>query len=175
MENEETKAQFKSKADSLKKEHLDAHPDYQYQPRKSSEKKRRMTRRRDDHISSTGVATNSNRDVLALEVVNSETELAQIEATVFDDSMPEFDGTNFDFSAPDFETTAAGNPIFELGDEVYDDDTFAAMLEDFNSMVGDNPNDLPNSILYSEPTEGSQDDYNLFDTFLHFDKLLNDV
>jgi len=45
-EDEGTKAAWKSKADVAKEKHLVDHPGYQYQPRKPSEKKRRMTKRK---------------------------------------------------------------------------------------------------------------------------------
>ncbi|KKZ64523.1 hypothetical protein EMCG_01402 [[Emmonsia] crescens] len=47
----ETKAHFKSLADEIKVQHAKDHPDYQYAPRKPSEKKRRSTSRRDTHHS----------------------------------------------------------------------------------------------------------------------------
>ncbi|KAL8863467.1 MAG: hypothetical protein Q9178_000148 [Gyalolechia marmorata] len=47
----EVKAQFKSMAEEIKKKHLSAHPNYQYQPRKPAEKKRRMTRRKAEKLS----------------------------------------------------------------------------------------------------------------------------
>ncbi|KAL9023543.1 MAG: hypothetical protein Q9196_007138, partial [Gyalolechia fulgens] len=37
-------------AEDIKKKHLSAHPDYQYQPRKPAEKKRRMTRRKAEEL-----------------------------------------------------------------------------------------------------------------------------
>ncbi|TID16816.1 putative mating type 1-2-1 protein [Venturia nashicola] len=43
-EREEVKAAWKAKADEAKQQHLQQHPDYSYQPRKPSEKKRRMTK-----------------------------------------------------------------------------------------------------------------------------------
>ncbi|KAL8661364.1 MAG: hypothetical protein Q9202_005666 [Teloschistes flavicans] len=45
-ESAEVKAKFKLMAEDIKKKHLHANPDYQYQPRKPTEKKRRMTRGR---------------------------------------------------------------------------------------------------------------------------------
>lgn len=45
-ETEETKKTFKEMANAIKQKHQQSHPDYQYQPRKPSEKKRRMTRRK---------------------------------------------------------------------------------------------------------------------------------
>ncbi|EAS35052.3 HMG domain-containing protein [Coccidioides immitis RS] len=47
LENAETKAHFKALADKIKRKHAEDHPDYQYAPRKPSEKKRRSVSRRD--------------------------------------------------------------------------------------------------------------------------------
>ncbi|KKK24882.1 hypothetical protein ARAM_000112 [Aspergillus rambellii] len=45
-ESEEVKVHFKDLAEEFKKKHAEDHPDYQYTPRKPSEKKRRATSRR---------------------------------------------------------------------------------------------------------------------------------
>ncbi|CAD0086787.1 unnamed protein product [Aureobasidium vineae] len=45
-ESEPIKKQWKDKAENVKRQHLRDHPDYQYQPRKPHEKKRRMTKRK---------------------------------------------------------------------------------------------------------------------------------
>lgn len=45
-ESDSVKTEWKSKAESVKRQHLEDHPDYQYQPRKPFEKKRRMTKRK---------------------------------------------------------------------------------------------------------------------------------
>jgi hypothetical protein len=45
-EPDEVKAHYKKLADDIKDKHMQDHPDYQYAPRKPSEKKRRMTARR---------------------------------------------------------------------------------------------------------------------------------
>ena len=45
-ESEEVKNRFKDLANSIKEEHQKNHPNYQYQPRKPSQKKRRSTRRK---------------------------------------------------------------------------------------------------------------------------------
>ncbi|KAK2757350.1 hypothetical protein FQN54_004864 [Arachnomyces sp. PD_36] len=47
-ETDEVKAHFKDLADKIKRQHAEDHPDYQYAPRKPSEKKRRATIRRND-------------------------------------------------------------------------------------------------------------------------------
>ncbi|PYH89060.1 mating-type HMG-box protein MAT1-2 [Aspergillus ellipticus CBS 707.79] len=44
-ESEDVRVEFKGLADDLKKKHAEAHPDYQYTPRKPSEKKRRASSR----------------------------------------------------------------------------------------------------------------------------------
>lgn len=45
-EPDEVKARYRKLADEIKAKHMQDHPDYQYAPRKPSEKKRRMTARR---------------------------------------------------------------------------------------------------------------------------------
>lgn len=45
-ESETVKKQWKDKAESVKRQHIRDHPDYQYQPRKPHEKKRRMIKRK---------------------------------------------------------------------------------------------------------------------------------
>ncbi|KAL8733627.1 MAG: hypothetical protein Q9166_002037 [cf. Caloplaca sp. 2 TL-2023] len=56
-ETADVKAQFKSMAEDIKKKHLNAHPTYQYQPRKPNEKKRRMTRRKAEKLSAQGISS----------------------------------------------------------------------------------------------------------------------
>ncbi|KZF20493.1 hypothetical protein L228DRAFT_285192 [Xylona heveae TC161] len=53
-EKPEIKAEFFALADILKCKHHETHPNYQYQPRKASEKKRRMTRRKAAALKNTG-------------------------------------------------------------------------------------------------------------------------
>lgn len=45
-ESDEVKAYWKAEADAIKEQHAKDNPDYQYAPRKPSEKKRRMTSRK---------------------------------------------------------------------------------------------------------------------------------
>ncbi|KAL8681504.1 MAG: hypothetical protein Q9224_004636 [Gallowayella concinna] len=56
-ETADIKGQFKSMAEEIKKEHLNAHPTYQYQPRKPAEKKRRMTRSKAEKLSAQAVSS----------------------------------------------------------------------------------------------------------------------
>ena len=43
-ETEAVRAEYKRKAEDAKRQHAIDHPGYQYQPRKPSEKKKRMTK-----------------------------------------------------------------------------------------------------------------------------------
>jgi len=45
-EPDSVKTEWKNKSENVKRQHLKDHPDYQYQPRRPSEKKRRMTKRK---------------------------------------------------------------------------------------------------------------------------------
>ena len=45
-ESEKVRADFKAQAEKLRKEHLVKHPNYTYKPRKPSEKKKRMTKKK---------------------------------------------------------------------------------------------------------------------------------
>ena len=45
-ETDATKNQYRAEAESLKRQHAKDHPDYTYQPRKSGQKKRRMTHKK---------------------------------------------------------------------------------------------------------------------------------
>ncbi|KAL8675265.1 MAG: hypothetical protein Q9168_000386 [Polycauliona sp. 1 TL-2023] len=54
----DVKAEYKALAEKIKKEHLNAHPNYQYQPRKPAEKKRRMTRRKADKLNAQADSSN---------------------------------------------------------------------------------------------------------------------
>lgn len=42
-ESDATKDKYRAEADAIRKQHAKDHPDYSYQPRKSGDKKRRMT------------------------------------------------------------------------------------------------------------------------------------
>lgn len=74
-EPEEVKAHYKAQADQLKKKHAEDYPNYQYTPRKPSEKKRRAPSRQYKHVkanglvespaSATSVASNASTPVMS--------------------------------------------------------------------------------------------------------------
>lgn len=51
-EPQAVKDEWKRKSEDVKAQHAKSHPDYQYQPRKHSEKKRRMTKRKAEALAS---------------------------------------------------------------------------------------------------------------------------
>ncbi|KAL8737542.1 MAG: hypothetical protein Q9181_001594 [Wetmoreana brouardii] len=161
-ETAETKAQFKLMAEDIKKKHLHAHPDYQYQPRKPTEKKRRMTRRKAEKANAQITSTTANGQVTSsIEPKTSTTVI------------------------PRFEETITGNAIFTLGDD-YDDDeddaVLAAMIEKHNGDLltftngGLTPTPAmafhePTSVIFHENTQEVQNDINFYGNLLDFDNM----
>ncbi|KAI9799445.1 MAG: hypothetical protein M1825_004545 [Sarcosagium campestre] len=63
-ETPETQARFKTLAENVKQEHQRAHPEYQYAPRKASEKKRRASRKRKSASSSQSNASPESSEAM---------------------------------------------------------------------------------------------------------------
>ena len=89
-ETAETKAHFKALADEIKRKHAEQHPNYQYAPRKPSEKKRLSTARR-------GVASTAAKPTMP---------------TPNDSSVRLSIGNN-EYSQPPIETEACSLPVSE--------------------------------------------------------------
>ena len=104
-------------AEALKKQHFREHPDYQYQPRKAVDKKRRMTRRKIQAL--TTVSASSS-------VVPSSTASALVEPEAEKKISP---------TLPEFPKTENGNVVLNIGDEDLEDETFAQMLQNYNATV----------------------------------------
>ena len=145
-EDAATKALYKRHADDLKKKHMKEHPNYQYQPRKPAEKKRRMTRRKAEAI--------SNRNDLP-EGTSTQPASAPTGSPLAIQSSPVF---------PVFEKTPAGNPVVTFGNEDFDDEIFENLLKEYNeSVVAANPQaGTCNQVVYSERTEEAQDDFTYY-------------
>lgn len=162
-EDNTTKAMYKRHADDLKKKHMEDHPDYQYQPRKPAEKKRRMTRRKAEAV--------SNHDG-PLEGASAQQASAPIETPLAIESSTVF---------PMFEKTPAGNPVMTFGAENFDDETFENLLKEYNeSVTAAHPRaeEFSHQVLYSERTKEARDDFTfnqgdmdaLFDGVVELDK-----
>lgn len=147
-EKDEVKAQFKATAEEIKKKHLNAHPDYQYQPRKPTERKRRMTRRKVERLAAGAqvvATTDPNPEAI------SETVLA-------------------------FNETSMGNAVFTLGDDLIDEDALLAMLDKHNGDVasaGTPFREVAPTLWHETPSE-VMDDINFYGNLLDFDSLYQD-
>lgn len=146
------KNEFKALAEKLKKQHFLDHPDYQYQPRKPSEKKRRMTRHK--------------AESLALNEKSSSPTILEDASAVLQRIDNDLDVVS---EQPQFETTRNGNIILNLGDEDLDSSTLTSMLESSNEGLPQTNvlqhhrwAHMGTAALYSEPHQGSQDDYNFY-------------
>lgn len=131
-ESNTTKDLYKRLADDLKKKHMEDHPDYQYQPRKSTERKRRMTRRRAE----------------ALSKLDDPQEGASTKLT----SAPPVPHV--------FQKTPAGNNVITFGEEDVDDIAFVNLLNQHNeSVTAAYPQaEINSQTLYTERTAETQAD-----------------
>ena len=201
----EIKARWKAVAEEIKKKHSEMFPDYQYQPRKPSEKKRRMTRRKaaalaevvgvQDHNMSaqsgdTAVASTSHDLIVAMAstgpTANTETENATAVAndtaqrTTSDLSVLLGSG-NFPEPIPTFETAPNGNLYFDL-DNTVSDEAFATMLDEYNESMPAPAPLVPGTIQPNDypvvgyiPADDSIGDQLFFSSMVDWDALGNDA
>ena len=157
-ESEQVKNEFKSKAEALKQKHFQDHPEYHYQPRKPSEKKRRMTRRRAEALTLNGEPSSSNARFHASAVLQE-----------INDGLKAFTDTDFESELPQFETTPSGNIVLNLGDDQLNGGTLESMLRSSNQGLpqtiisqGQHVPHMGTAALYSEPTLDAQDEHNFY-------------
>ena len=110
-------------AEAIKKKHFRDHPNYQYQPRKPADKKRRMTRRK----IATLAAMSSN----------------QPQSMVAPPNEPHVE-ENVTPILPEFTKTSSGNVILNIGDQDLEDATFRQMLEKYNKDITPLPEQVGN-------------------------------
>nr|CAI59780.2 mating-type protein MAT1-2-1 [Dufourea flammea] len=146
------KAQFKSMAEKIKKEHLSAHPNYQYQPRKPAEKKRRMTRRKAEKLNAQAESSKTPTDTATIPAFEK-TSTGNAVFTLGDDSIKD-DPTlmamlqkhNRDVMASTTHyVEPAGAALFsERSEEAHDDASFYGNMLNFDEMYPSEygPNDL---------------------------------
>ena len=140
-EDNAVKDRFVALAKQMKAKHLLEHPNYQYKPRKSSEKKRRMTRRKE--------ATFVNNIPSSLKSSVKPTSTAQIS------EVPK---------------TASGNAMLDLGSADVHPKTLEAMLIKYNNSFPPATNQVTTTLLtqsttpviYDELTEEAQNDSNFY-------------
>lgn len=160
-EDEQTKDSYKTKAEEAKRKHLQDHPEYQYQPRKPSEKKRRMTKRKaaalaqlaySSDLSTTQTSTTS---VTPIGTPNSEP-TSQISATISsvadDIQVPDV--------IPPFQLSDNGRLLtHELIPFPVQDDLFAQMIDQHNSAPNLADPTSMHSAFFSFPTAAATSDY----------------
>lgn len=149
-QNEEAdiKAQFKSLAEKIKKDHQSAYPNYQYQPRKPAEKKRRMTRGKAEKMDAQAKSSNSSTGAAAVPAFGKSS-TGNAVFTLGDDSI-EDDATlmamvqkhNQDVMALTAHPVESAAPVLfhEHSEEAHNDASFYGNLLDFDEMF---PNPFP--------------------------------
>ena len=103
---------WKRKAEEVKVKHAKDHPDYQYQPRKPAEKKRRMTKRKAEDLAaaaaavaqpvaqtSTDTAQQTVPGVTFNDIVNLNGMIFTNEAAADPFEMPSFEMSSFNFGS----------------------------------------------------------------------------
>lgn len=164
-ESQTVKDEFKALAEQAKEKHLLEHPDYQYRPRKPSEKKRRMTRRKAMAL----VAASPGPSTTADSVVASYPATQASEAVVGHDSP----GNEMEYGiaapAPAMEITEYGNAVFNFGAEDFNDASFEKVLDDFNNgVMAAMPNlqgiaaPTGTPVLHNELSQDAQNDFNFY-------------
>ncbi|KAL8763871.1 MAG: hypothetical protein Q9184_000467 [Pyrenodesmia sp. 2 TL-2023] len=143
-EKDVVKAQFKTMAEEIKKKHLNAHPDYQYQPRKPAEKKRRMTRRKAEKMAAAAITDPTAEVVLEATPKFEETTTGNAVFTMGDDLVDEdalfamIDNHNGDIASTNLPLHATAPALFhETPAEVMDDINFYGNLLDFDNLYQD--------------------------------------
>lgn len=163
-------------ANQVKKKHLQDNPEYSYQPRKPSEKKRRMTRRKaavlagmTDTLVPPSSSVQASSSVAATAVQSDPTSSVPVSLTSVHYQQTTLPTDELAFGVPDFERTVSGNAIVHIGDADLSDTMLYAMLENYNehqpAMI--NPTlqsycDQQPPIIYREDDEDSALDKDLF-------------
>ena len=138
----EVKAQFKSMAEEIKKKHLSAHPNYQYQPRKPAEKKRRMTRRKAEKLSAQAKSSYAPNDTATVPEFET-TPTGNAVFTLGDDSIEDDAAImamvhkhNKDLMAltTHYDATAAPVLYHERSEEAQNDASFYSNMLNFDAM-----------------------------------------
>ena len=134
-----------------KTKHLEKYPNYQYKPRKPSEKKRRVTRRKNSAMANAAHSQSASSDHSAahsVEVPSREVELP----------------------IPEVPKNSAGNAMLELGDQDLDEKVFEKMVVEYNKSLSTQPNRVhqviaetsTTPVIYNETSEDAQNDGNFY-------------
>lgn len=186
-ETEAVKNQYKAQAKAIKAQHAKDHPEYTYQPRKTGDKKRRMTTKKaatladitGGLIAPTQATGSAQANIMFTAPVATTTASFVATSNLGNGGLNSFSMTvaasdpmddNTPPALPELATTDAGNPMFTLGDFDISDEQLFAMLEVYNqSMPSDTPADAWPAVIYAERSEEAQDQYNFFNSVIDYD------
>ncbi|KAI4133754.1 MAG: hypothetical protein LQ341_006139 [Variospora aurantia] len=140
-EKDDVKAQFKAMAEEIKKKHLSAHPNYQYQPRKPTEKKRRMTRRKAEKLATAATTITDPQAISEVVPTFKETSMGNPVFTLGDDMIDE-DALAAMVDKHNGDVASSGAPYrevppvlwHEIPAEIMDDINFYGNLLDFENL-----------------------------------------
>ncbi|MCJ1323159.1 hypothetical protein MMC15_008513 [Xylographa vitiligo] len=179
-EEPEKRQQFKSMADDIKEQHQRANPGYCYQPRKPTDKKRRMSKKKAAALASMAEALTS-ASTTSLNTITTSASGTMSTTNVNPASLPvpipanvAGQGVKLSASAQELQKTTYGNFVLTLGDEDMDDNQLLNLLESYNKTI---PSPLPPhleritktpAVIYSERSEENQNETNFFDAGLDF-------
>ena len=176
-------------AEDIKEKHFMDHPQYSYQPRKPTDRKRRMTRKKAAVLSSMSntlfapSSTVSSSTALSFgtptTATTSSIETAVSQASTF---ASELDApyTHADYidELPELEMTDTGNPVVYLGDENLPDEKLLFMLEDYNNTSLPFPPTQAmvdasqySPVLFTERSEEATNDAMFYESMINFEEL----
>ena len=151
-EDQRVKEFYIHKAKQIKAQHLAQHPNYQYKPRKPSEKKRRVSRRKNS----------ASANAVHSESASSGTRVAH--------SVEVPSPENLAHTIPEVHKNSAGNAMLELGDPNIDANTFEKILDHINQSSTTQPSRIhtvlteanTTPVIYDEKCQESQNEGNFF-------------
>lgn len=183
-ESEATKVHWKAMAEDIKEKHFVDHPQYSYQPRKPTDRKRRMTRKKAAVLSSMSnmVFTPSSTPLgseTPITATTSSIETAVSQASTFSSEL-DAPYTHADYidELPELEMTDTGNPVVYLGDENLPDQKLLFMLEDYNNTSLPSPPTQAmvaasrySPVLFTERSEEATNDAMFYESMINFEEL----
>ena len=161
------------------------HPEYSYQPRKPSDKKRRMTPRKAavlTGLSSPSMSTSigtpvTGKSTIAGSSASQDTEYTSNVGTPNFFDM-DFEQNEVPTELPKLVTNSSGNIVLNLGDEDLGDKELAAMIEAYNKDIP-GPRSAQEQrlqastppVLYAERSEAAQNDFNFYSSMIDWDAI----
>ncbi len=132
-EDDATKALYKRQADDLKKQHGSIYPNYQYQPRKPTEKKRRTNRRKvDSPYKQAEIQRNNNGNPVITMSGND------LDDAVFEDAYQKY---NQSVLADNQNASIHGTAIFTNHTEEAQKD-FTIYQSEIDAIINNSPTDM---------------------------------